>query len=107
MTRLISFLVLGALCAAPAIAATYSAKPATAPAAKRVIARDISWTCGPDACRGSTESSRPIVLCQDLARRAGRIEQFESDGRALTAAELGKCNAAAAPAGASVQANAQ
>ena len=81
-----------ALTAAPAFAGNYSAKPAV-PASGRIIGRDIMWRCGPDACQGSTSESRPAVICQSLARQAGRIESFIADGRAFTAAELGKCNA--------------
>lgn len=96
MTRFASLfvgsLVLGAT---PAIAATYSAKPAVQPEASRVIARDISWTCGPAACLGSTEGSRPAVLCQGLAKRAGRLENFVANGRAFGSAELAKCNLSA------------
>ena len=76
-------------------AATYSAKPLAARAAKRIVARDISWNCGPDACHGATDDSRPLVLCQGLAKRAGRLESFVVDGRAFAAAELDKCNSAA------------
>jgi len=82
------------LCATPAAAATYSARPAV-PASERFIARDITWTCGPAACQGATAESRPAVLCQSLAKHAGRIESFLVDGRAFSAAELDKCNAAA------------
>jgi hypothetical protein len=80
--------------ASPISAATYSAKPAV-PMSERFIARDITWTCGPAACQGATAESRPAVLCQSLAKRAGRIESFVVDGRAFSAAELGKCNTAA------------
>jgi hypothetical protein len=83
-----------ALIAAPASAATYSATLA-APASGRFIARDIVWTCGPAACQGATEESRPAVLCQSLAKRAGRIDHFLVDGRALAAADLERCNASA------------
>ena len=82
------------LSAAPAAAATYSAKP-TVPMSERFIARDIIWTCRPAACQGATAESRPAVLCQSLAKRAGRIESFLVDGRAFSAAELDKCNTAA------------
>ena len=80
--------------AAPAVAATYSANTAV-PAPGRYITRDNSWTCGQEACRGSTEESRPAVLCQSLAKRAGRLDSFIVDGRAFTAAELERCNASA------------
>lgn len=82
------------LSAAPAAAATYSAKPAV-PTSERFIARDITWTCGPAACQGATAQSRPAVLCESLAKHAGRIESFAVDGRAFSAADLEKCNTAA------------
>jgi hypothetical protein len=80
--------------AGSATAATYSAKLAV-PSAGRVIARDIVWNCGPAACQGATEESRPVVLCQSLAKRAGRIDSFLVDGRAFSPAELERCNASA------------
>jgi hypothetical protein len=79
--------------AAPATAANYSAKLAT-PIPQRIIAGDISWSCGTDACQGATLESRPIVLCEGLAKRAGKVDSFLVDGRAFTPAELDKCNAA-------------
>ena len=86
-----------ALAAASAAASSYSASPATA-ANGRFVARDIVWSCGPAACQGATDESRPLVLCQSLAKRVGRIDRFVSDGRALPEADLARCNAAAKPA---------
>ena len=94
MLRAILFISAAALTAAPATAATYAAKPVV-PTTDRFIARDITWICGPAACQGATEESRPTVLCQSLAKRAGRIESFTVDGRAFGPAELDKCNSAA------------
>ena len=94
MLRTLSLLAAFAV-AVPAAAATYAGTPATPAAETRIVARDIVWTCGPDACRGSTESSRPQVLCQSLAKKAGKLSSFIVDGRALADADLAKCNAAA------------
>lgn len=94
MNRVAAFIALAVL-AAPAFAGTYTAKPATAPATGKIIGKDISWTCSADSCRGSTEASRPVIICEDLAKRAGRIESFSADGQALTAEQLAKCNSAA------------
>jgi hypothetical protein len=93
-----SFLPLSAITAitAPSAAATYSAKLA-APTTQRIIAPDISWSCGADACQGATPESRPIVLCESLAKRAGKVDSFIVDGRAFAASDLDKCNAAAKP----------
>lgn len=94
MLRSVSFLVGLAMAAAPAAAANYSATLAS-PANGRFIARDITWNCGAAACQGSTNESRPVVLCQSLAKHSGRIENFLVDGRAFSPAELERCNASA------------
>ena len=94
MNRVAAFIAAAAL-AAPAFAGTYSAKPAAAPATAKIIAKDISWARDGDKYRGSTEASRPLILCQDLAKRAGRIESFVADGKALSDEQLAKCNTAA------------
>jgi len=94
MLRLVLGISAAALTVSPAFAASYSAKLAT-PASERFIARDITWNCGPDACQGATNESRPIVLCQSLAKRAGRVDSFLVDGRAIAAGDLDKCNASA------------
>ena len=62
---------------------------------ERFIARDINWTCGAAACQGTTAESRPPVLCQSLAKRAGKVDSFLVDGRAFSDAELDRCNASA------------
>jgi hypothetical protein len=80
--------------AAPAAAATYSAKPA-AKAPAKIAGREMLWSCSTDACTGNTAESRPLVLCQSLAKKAGRLESFAVDGRPFTAAELDRCNSAA------------
>ncbi len=85
-----------ALVATSATAGSYSAKPVAA-ASGKLITRDIVWNCGPAACQGSTQESRPAVLCQSLAKRAGMIESFLVNGRAFSPAELQRCNAAAKP----------
>ena len=77
---------------AAALASTYAATPVTVAPASRIIAADISWRCGPAACLGSTVESRPIVLCQDLAKRTGRLTSFLVDGRAFVPTELDQCN---------------
>lgn len=94
MIRTFTFMTALAV-AVPASAATYAGIPAAPTGATRIVARDIVWTCGPSACQGSTESSRPQVLCQSLARKAGKLSRFVADGRAFAEPELAKCNATA------------
>lgn len=95
MTRVAALIAAATLFAAPAFAGTYSAKPVTAPTTAKIIGKDISWTRDGDTYRGSTDASRPVVLCQDLAKHAGKIESFVADGQELSADQLTKCNSAA------------
>src|SRR6059058_5140784 len=83
-----------ALTATSAGASTYSANPAL-PTSGRFITRDIVWNCGPAACQGASDESRPLVLCQSLAKRTGRLDSFIVDGRALGVTELERCNVSA------------
>ena len=94
MLRLVLGISAVTMTVSPALAASYSAKLAT-PTSERFIARDITWNCGPDACQGATNESRPVVLCQSLAKRAGRIDSFVVNGRAIASIDLDKCNASA------------
>lgn len=96
MTRFTALLIAAAtLAATPAFAGNYTARTTTAPTAARIIASDVSWACGAGACQSRTDESRPAVLCQGLAKRAGQIDSFVVDGRAFDAAQLAKCNLSA------------
>lgn len=102
-----AFVILSALLlAAPASAATYSAKTLHPAADSRIIARDIVWNCIAGACRGSTQESRPLVLCQSLAKKAGPLASFAVNGRPIAETELNRCNAAAPAGSAAAIANA-
>jgi hypothetical protein len=94
MYRPMLFLSALAAVTAPAAAANYSARLA-APANGHIVARDINWACTADGCQGATAESRPAVLCQALAKRAGKVENFLVDSRPFTPAELDTCNASA------------
>ena len=94
MLRALFILSTIGLAGAPAAATTYSAKPAVSTTGQ-IIGRDIVWSCGPAACQGATDESRPAIICQSLAKKTGRIESFAADGRAFAAADLDRCNAAA------------
>ena len=97
MSRSLAFLAALAM-AAPATAATYAGKPSAPAGEAKFVARDIIWTLAGGTYQGRTDESRPLVLCQSLAKRAGRLESFAVNGQAFEEAELAKCNSAA-PAG--------
>jgi hypothetical protein len=105
MTRFAALIAASALFATPAIAATYSAKPIAAPSQTKIIGKDISWSYAGGSFHGATDASRPQIICQDLAKRAGRLESFVTDGQPLGTAELDKCNAKAGAPTALAKAN--
>jgi hypothetical protein len=94
MLRRLIILSIAASAAVPAVAASYNAK-LTAQTTGRIVAREINWACGAGACQGATAESRPAVLCEALAKRAGKLDSFAVDGRAFSSAQLDKCNTAA------------
>ena len=81
--------------AAPAAAGSFTAQPVVPTKQAKIVARDIVWTCTDQGCRGATAESRPAVLCQALAKKAGRLASFTANGRAFAAAELDRCNSVA------------
>lgn len=93
MTRLLTFATLLAI-PALASAGTYSATPATS-ATGRIITKTASWSCGDAGCTASTDSSRPVVICQGLAKKVGKLDAFTANGRALAGDDLAECNALA------------
>jgi hypothetical protein len=107
MLRSVVTIAAVALASTPAAAATYSARPAASPDQQRIAVRDMLWTCGSGECVGSTQNSRPVVLCQRLAKEAGRIDSFRVDGRDLSSSDLQRCNAMANDRGETAVANAR
>ena len=95
------------LIAGPAAAANYVGKPVAPTSEGKLVARDIVWNLAGGAYKGSTSESRPLVLCQSLAKKAGKLESFTVDGQAFAEADLAKCNAVApgGSSGAVAQAN--
>ena len=94
---LIFTLTLFGAVASPAAAKSphYQAEPVTAPAAERLVVRDLVWRCGAGGCRAAQGNSRAAVECAALVREVGRLRSFSAGGQALAPAELEKCNARA------------
>jgi hypothetical protein len=101
-TPLLALLTAGSLfgTVAPAPAETgavkYRAELASPAAQNRFAVRDLVWKCAEGtACVAPQGTSRPVVECAALARQVGELRTFSVAGRALSAAELEKCNARA------------
>ena len=86
------------LVAAPALANTYRAEPAAAPARAQFVARHNVWNCTAAGCTSARSEARPAIVCSTLVREVGALRSFSVEGRAFAADELAACNSRAAGA---------
>lgn len=76
-----------------------------AAASRQIIAQNTVWTCEGDTCRARPNHDVSVRACRQIARELGaRVVSYGSEGRALSADELARCNGETAPGGAQQQA---
>ncbi|MGH6632893.1 CC_3452 family protein [Sphingopyxis sp.] len=81
--------------AATAAGGTYYRAELASPATQaRFVARDVVWACTDASCIAGQGTSRPLIMCSALAKKAGPVKSFTASGKALEAEELTRCNAA-------------
>ncbi|NDC58548.1 MAG: hypothetical protein EBZ50_06945 [Alphaproteobacteria bacterium] len=85
-----------ALLSTPAFAADLGAVKLAAPVQKtvKVIADSAVYICNGDACSGAAQKPPTVRGCKAIAKEAGAVVSYTSDGKSLAADDLAKCNAA-------------
>ncbi len=63
----------------------------TAP--KQAIVGEVMWKCAGTGCAAASTGSRPVVMCQRVAKKFGTVARFTAAGAELSADDLAKCNA--------------
>lgn len=84
--------------ATPSAAQTsgYRAVPVTpATPGARVVVGETLWVCGAEACTAAKSTSRPAIVCEQAAKKVGKLTSFTAAGTAFDEAALAKCNAKA------------
>ena len=76
---------------AGAMVATLAA-PLEAP--RQEIMDGAMWRCAGDRCQAPAQGSRPLVVCQRVAKQFGAVSRFASPRGELSAEELTRCNGA-------------
>lgn len=94
MRTLFAFAALAAATPALAASTVMTAVPENG-ADARIITKGASWNCAGGNCRAASSESRPIILCQRLAKEVGALQSFTADGRAFDADMMAKCNSKA------------
>ncbi len=74
--------------------AYYRAELANPATEARFVARDVVWACKGASCTAGQGTSRPLVMCSALVKKAGPVASFAAGGKALEAEELARCNGA-------------
>jgi len=92
-----SALTLGAAIApspAQANGAVFYTAQLAAPTAERTsIISGVAWQCDGTSCVAAKSNSRPVVVCQRVARELGEVTNFTAEGKALDTEALARCNA--------------
>lgn len=91
---LIGGLAFASAAATAAGGAYYRAELASPAPEARFVARDVVWACMDAGCSAGQGTSRPLIMCSALARKAGPVTSFTAGGKALEADDLARCNAA-------------
>ena len=91
---LIGGLAFASTAATAAGGAYYRAELASPAPEARFVARDVVWACTDAGCSAGQGTSRPLIMCSALAKKAGPVTSFTAGGKALDADDLARCNAA-------------
>lgn len=91
---LIGGLALASTTATAAGGAYYRAELANPAPEARFVAREVVWACKDASCIAGQGTSRPLIMCSALAKKAGPVTSFTAGGKTLEADELTRCNAA-------------
>ncbi len=82
---------------APAFAQApvYRAVPVQVAEAGSLIVGDTLWRCGAEGCSTAKATARPAIVCEQVAKKVGKLDSFVVNGTAFDETALGKCNAKA------------
>ena len=89
-------LTFGVAAPAAAQAPTYRAVPVVKmAAADKVVIGETLWICGTAGCTTTKATSRPAIVCEQSAKKFGKLESFAAGTNVFDEAALAKCNAKA------------
>jgi len=66
--------------------------PLSAP--RQEIISGVLWKCAGEHCAAPAEGSRPMLVCQRVARTFGEVARFATPAGELSSEELSRCNGA-------------
>ncbi|RJY09286.1 CC_3452 family protein [Aurantiacibacter aquimixticola] len=70
----------------------FTAQLAAPTSEERAIAGGVVFRCEETRCAAPRSGDRSLRVCSELRREVGAIASFTANGRALSAAQLARCN---------------
>lgn len=61
---------------------------------RQEIISGVLWKCAGGQCTAASEGSRPLLVCQRVAKTFGQVARFSSPAGELSSEELSRCNGA-------------
>ena len=63
--------------------------------ADTVVIGETLWNCGTAGCTTTKATSRPAIVCEQSAKKFGKLESFAVGAATFDDTQLAKCNAKA------------
>jgi hypothetical protein len=79
-----------AVLAAPRGNVAALAAPLASP--RQEIVSGVLWKCAGEHCAAPTDGSRPLLVCQRVAKTFGPVARFATPTGELSSEELSRCN---------------
>jgi hypothetical protein len=61
---------------------------------RQEIVDGVLWKCAGERCAAPAGGSRPVLVCQRIARAFGAVARFVSPAGVLSSEDLSRCNGA-------------
>ncbi|MBV1690976.1 hypothetical protein KRR38_25680 [Novosphingobium sp. G106] len=59
---------------------------------KQEIVSGVLWKCDGEHCAAASDGSRPLLVCQRVAKAFGQVARFSTPAGELSSEDISRCN---------------
>jgi hypothetical protein len=59
---------------------------------KQEIVSGVLWKCEGERCAAASDGSRPLLICQRVAKTFGQVARFSTPAGELSSDDISRCN---------------
>lgn len=59
---------------------------------KQEIVSGVLWKCDGERCAAASDGSRPLLVCQRVAKAFGQVARFSTPAGELSSDDISRCN---------------